>query len=457
MKLFGMSLLQSLIGISLMAFIVGCDRAPETNKVSGDVKTRIPVAAEGGSYSLQKVTLEGVTSLYELGGEFVKFYIYPAVSGNKLTGQQPKTRFLKSGDTYVAEDELSQQMATIYNHMQNLAAMDNELGAAGVNTWPRDVGMAVRYRRATGFDANNAFYDGTIDAILVVPYTQNNLPIAVNAGILAHEHFHSLYYKLVDKGMFDQDPKPIHGMNVREAVLNPNGIVEEGGLQVSKIEPVDSYVESYHKKFSRGINEGLADFWAWVYTGDPDFLQASLPSEKADRTLNLSPEAIASYKFPNANDWNAQMANSFNQKSYDGTLNPCRGDRVAYCLGTEYARTLKRFAAVVQSSRGLSAQESRHFVGAMVVKTLPSLRAGLMKYKDNEYFQPESFFTLLEAEIGDIRTDEKAFLENIVTTAKGPRKAATAAPSLRPAKIDGKATGVGGADVGPLPPAGGQR
>ena len=144
MKLFGMSLLQSLLGVALVAASVGCNREPDTNKVSGDVKTRIPVAAEGGDYSLQEVTLQGITSLYELNGQFAKFYIYPAVVSNKIAGTQPKTRFIKSGDLYVAADELSQQMTVLYNHLQNLAAVDTEVGAGGVNTWPRDVGVAVR-------------------------------------------------------------------------------------------------------------------------------------------------------------------------------------------------------------------------------------------------------------------------------------------------------------------------
>jgi len=413
-KLFGIALLQSMLSLSLVACMVGCAREPDTNKVSGDVKTRIPVAEEGGAYSLKQVTLQGITSLYELSGSFAQFYIYPAIAGNKLTGTAPKTRFIKSGDLYVAADDLSQQMAVIYHHLQNLAELDNEVGAAGVNHWPRDVGMAVRYRRNNGFDSNNAFYDGSIDAILVVPYTQNNLPIAVNAGILAHEHFHSLYYKLVDKDMFEKESEPLHGKRVREEVL---GIVANGTEIAAKVEPVDSFVEKYHKLLSGGLNEGLADFWAWVYTGDPDFLQLSLPSEKVDRTLNLSEKAEKEYKFPNKEDFSARIDNSTIRVSEDGTPNPCRGDRVKYCLGTDYARTLKRFVTVVQNSRGLSSTEARKLVATAVVTALPTIKQELLKYKTNEFFSPESFFTHLENNFTGIRADEKAFLQDIVTKA----------------------------------------
>lgn len=457
MKLFGMSLLQSLLGIAAAASIVGCSRAPDTNNVSGDVKTRIPVASEGGAYSLQEVLLQGVFSLYELNGQFAKFYIYPAVVDNRLSGTAPKTRFLKAGDIYVAADDLSQQMAVIYNHLQNFAALDKEFGVEGVNTWPRDVGVGVRYRRndsntdGNGFTTNNAFYDGKLDAILVVPYTQGNLPIAVNAGIMAHEHFHSLYYKLVEKDMFPEGSRPLHGQNVREAVLG-DSIVSEG-LNIAKVETSDPYPEMYHKYLSRGLNEGLADVWAWVYTGDPDFLLRSLPSEQKARTLNMSPKDVEEYRFPNREDFSARIDMGTARVSADAPKNPCRGDGISYCLGTDYARTVKRFAAVVQSSRGLTGLESRMFVAAAIAKTLPELRTELLKYKNNEFFSPEHFFTMLQASIEGIHTDEKAFLEDLVEKSNFNRKASDSKktpPSLRPSEED--RVNKPGATITPMPP-----
>jgi hypothetical protein len=445
-----MSLLQSLLGIALVAATVGCGRDPETSSVSGDVKTRIPIASEGGSYSLQEVTLQGITSLYNFGGQFGNFYIYPAVTDGKLSGTQPKSRFLKAGDLYVAEDELSQQMAVIYNHLQNMAALDEEIGAGGVNKWPRDVGMAVRYRSKKGLDSNNAFYDGALDAILVIPYTRDNLPIAVNAGILAHEHFHSLYYKLVEKDVFEKASKPLHGQQVREAVLGESIVGE--GFNISKPETVDAYAESFHKQFSRGINEGLADYWAWMYTGDPDFLMRSLPSEEKARTLNLTPSQLENYKFPNKEDFSARMDLGRIEFFADGSKNPCYGDGVSYCLGTDYARTLKRFAAVVQAARGVSSFEARKIVAAAIVKTLPEFRVELLKYKQNQFFSPEQFFVMLQTSMAaDVRAEEKAFLEELVAKSNEnvKKKSKVPPPSLRPSDED---TGrVPTAKISPVP------
>lgn len=418
MKHFGLSLLQSLLGVSLLILSLACNREPHTHQISGDVQSRLPIVSENKSYHFADITLRGIYSLYEFSGQFAKFYMYPSVSGSKLYGHQPKTRFLKSGASYIPEDDLTQQMAVIYNHLQNLAALDAELGAGNVNSWPRDVGLAVRYRKKSGFDTNNAFYDGTIDAILVVPYTREDLPIAVNAGILAHEHFHSLYYKLVEKSVFAEGIRPLHGEEIREEVLGTPAAAEsqdENSKENSrKVETIDTYSEQYHKLLSRGLNEGLADYWAWMYTGDPDFLRWSLPSETEIRSLSMSDAEVANYRFPNMSAWTAQVANSRSLVTINGKPNPCRGDRVSYCLGTEYARTLKRLATVVQSSRGMTSIEARKYVGLQILRSLPLVKENLLKYKNNEFFHPESFFTFLKETNEDFNESEKNFLQSIV-------------------------------------------
>jgi hypothetical protein len=412
-KLFGTRILQILLGITVLTFTMGCSRSSDTRQVSGDVKTRIPWADEGGEYSLQEVLLKGISSLYELSGSYVTFYIYPSTRGTKISGTNPKTRFLKSGEVYVPEDALTQQMTVIYAHMQNMAEMDKEMGAEGINTWPRDVGISVRFtNEATGrYETDNAFYDGQTDSMLIVPYTQDNLPIPVNAGILAHEHFHSLYFKLVEKTVF-KSRLPIHGENLRKEVLG-TGIVEHNVIKPASHGKSDS--EDYQEFFSRGINEGLADFWAWVYTGDPEFLASSLPSEQKARSLKLEE---APKKFMTAEDYKFRINNRI-YKSEVGEQ--CLGLRVAYCLGSDYARTLKYLAGVVQDTRGLTSIEARRIVGKAVVKALPLLKDALLGVKENELFEPVQFFAMVKDSMSELQTPEKTLLENLVKTTLKPK------------------------------------
>jgi hypothetical protein len=408
-KLFGFRPLQSLLSVTLLYLAVGCSSNSYNGQVSGEVKTRIPWAAEGGAYSLQEVLLQGISSISQLSGKFATFYMYPSVQGGKISGVTPKTRFLKAGDVYVPEDIATQQMTVIYAHLQNLAQLDEKMGAGTVNQWPRDVGISVRFTDHGSYMTNNAFYDGETDSMLIVPYVDEDLPIPVNAGILAHEHFHSLYFKLVEKKIFEAR-LPNHGENLRREIL---------GTKAADSSP-HSENEDYHQSLSRGINEGLADFWAWVYTGDPDFLASSVPSEKAARTLTAYDKARVPTAFLKASDFKRRLDNSMS-KSEVGEF--CQGEiRVAYCLGTDYARTLKYLAGLVQDTRGLSPIESRQVVARAVIKSLPLLQAELSVLRANSwqgaYFEPVRFFEMIQSTLPDLRDTEKTFLQNFVASTK---------------------------------------
>lgn len=403
--------LRSLFRLSfgfLLSLSLGCNREPDTHKVSGDVKVRIPHPADGGGYRLEEVSLHGIKSLYKLSGDYVTFYIYPTVSGGKLRGFQPKTRFLKSGDVYVPEDTLSQQLAVIYAHYQNFAALDAEVGAQGINTWPRDVGVEVRYRKGKSFDENNAFYEGRTDSMLIVPYTQDYLPIPVNAGILAHEYFHSLYFKIVEKPVFSEAVQS-QNKNLLESLTRFANVESQEAI---KPLPGNNVVtpDDYHQVLSRGLNEGLADFWAWVYTGDPEFLQNSLPSEKLARDLNISERDAREFIFPTSEVWQMEVENC------SRTFRTCANTRLPYRLGTKYARLLKFYSGLIEKSRGVSSLEARKIVGAGVIKSLPLFREELLKLKTktDEYFEPVHFFTLLQQAMPDLKEEEKQFLQELV-------------------------------------------
>ncbi|RYZ87242.1 MAG: hypothetical protein EOP06_12995, partial [Proteobacteria bacterium] len=193
MKLFGMSLMPQSLGLALVATLMtlttACSPDLDQRKVSGDVSVRLPWMSDDNQYSFQDVLLKGLSSVTELSGTYVKFYIAPSIKNNKLSGNSPKTRFVKVGGTYVPADTLTQQIATIYAHMQRLSELDAKVGAENVNTFPRDVGVQTRMVSDGTLQSDNAFYEGETDSMLILPYTEENLPIPINAGILAHEYF----------------------------------------------------------------------------------------------------------------------------------------------------------------------------------------------------------------------------------------------------------------------------
>lgn len=397
-----------------MITLGGCSSQSETAAVSGDIKVLAPMndAKSSSNYSLQFIELSGLSNLQEVSGRFVRFFFSPRIIDNHLNGDAPKGKFIRDTDgNYIPADDLSQQMVVIYAHMQRLAQLDNELGAANVNKWPRDIAMGVR---VLGGMSNNAFYDSNTDAMLFVPYMQENLPIAINAGILAHEHFHSLFYKIVMKNFTQQASIHDRGLFLKQSGITdeskdvPAGRFDMHEFSASRNETDDdSAYKYYHTTLLRGINEGLADFWGWMYTGNPDFIAASLPSEKQRRTLSVSDARLV-----NALPLVFAVKETVGYYIAVGAEDHLMG--YAYTLGTQFSRMLKRFTDISAQARGLEDKQARQEVAKMIVKMLPLLRADLEKTNNNNYYSPAQFVQAFASVILDLHEKECEYLAEVL-------------------------------------------
>lgn len=391
--------------ISVVAALTACSSNPDSANVSGDVKVLAPMNDDKAAshYSLQFIELLGLNNLQEVSGKFARFFFSPRIVNSHLDGVAPKGRFIRNTNgNYVPANDLSQQMTVIYAHMQRLAQMDIDLGAEGINQWPRDIGVGVH---VTGGMDNNAFYDGKTDSMLFVPYTQADLPIAVNGGILAHEHFHSLFYKIVLKGLAED--ATVHD---REFFLKSAGIedieTKESNRIVDLTRPQvvttdDEIHAAYQKTLLRGINEGMADFWGWVYTGNPDFIASSLPSEKSARSLTVSGTRSLDWlptELSVKRSVSVYMAYDMNQTQYLTGY--------AYTVGTQYSRVMKGFADLIASNRGLDSLTARRQVAKWLLTSLTTLRSDVEKNSDGSYYNPGNFVQGLVGAIPDLQEKE---------------------------------------------------
>lgn len=405
----------------LIAGLVGaCSPQPDAAQEAGSVRVLAPLSNSKGSYSLDIFELKGIEDLQTMTGRFVRFFMSPRIVDNHLEGPAPKTRFIRNSDgDYIPGNEMTQQLVTLYAHMQKLALLDEELGAGGINSWPRDVGVAVR---AKGGVSNNAFYDGATDSMLFVPYTQDGLPIAINGGILAHEHFHSLFYKTV----LNDGTAEIHS---RKDFLN-RILMEDLSARERKLLPVATEAELtdeqmhfyYHLAFTRGLNEGLADFWGWMYTGDPDFIAQSLPSEKSFRSLKVKDES-------SVNSLPSEDVIKRALKVYYSTGNKQRFvDYVtgyAYSLGTQFSRVLKRYTDIYAQAHGVEPLIARKDVAKVIVKVLPQLKEDFLAV-GNKYYASTDFVSAVIAKIQatqDMKEEECQFLSEVLNNSKSDSSA----------------------------------
>ncbi|UXR64315.1 hypothetical protein EZJ49_14700 [Bdellovibrio bacteriovorus] len=389
-----------------------CAPQSETAEEKGTVRVLAPQSDSKSGYALQTVDLRGITDLQTVSGKFVRFFMSPRIVKGKLTGRPAVSRFIKNQEgEFIPANEMTQQLVAIYAHTQRLAQLDDELGAGGINTWPRDVGVGVRVK---GGQNNNAYYDGDTDSMLVVPYNQAGLPIAINGGILAHEHFHSLFYKVVIKNTAESKATAHTLEDFVGAPIVAENLAARGRLKPSDIEGADleeaDLQKYYRQAMLRGLNEGLADYWGWMYTGNPDFIAQSLPKEKMNRSMNVD-GIFATYELPSA----GTVKNSIQvfYKAGDSKKFESYVTGYAYVIGTQFSRMLKSFTEVSAKERGLESLVARKEVAKVILRTLSTLKTELVE-SETPYYRAEKYVMSFAKELSEMKPAECEFLAGVI-------------------------------------------
>jgi hypothetical protein len=366
----------SLRNLVLVLFLMAsCAPKSKLTDVNGDVQVKIPVSSQSGDsseYQMSVVTLKSLSNLKEVAGFFAKFFFAPGLNQNQLVGDSPQARFVRTKDNvYLPVDSLSQQMATLYYHIQNLAEFSEKIGATGINSGPLKIGIETRVSDSDVLTKNNAFYDGQSDAMLFVPYSSTELPIAVNSGIIAHEYFHSLFYKIILKN-FTEAAKP---------------------------DTKNKIQKTYNETYLRGINEGIADFWGWLYTNDDDFIRWSLSAYSKNRKLVLSEQAIGKF----------QTAEIILAKSEEAVLSSAQPSNYLsdyiYQVGTPHARFLKQFT-VMLSENGLDKSESKLQMAKVILDFLKMTAQQSLMLKSDETLPADLLFDFVASAKSKIKMTE---------------------------------------------------
>jgi hypothetical protein len=389
------------LSMGILLFVLSaCTAEKKEAKISegAPVRAQIPVYAEG-TYHMEIVELFGLKSLTELQGTAARFLINPSISEGSIQGQTPHLNYMRdSNDVIVATDEVSLQLLTLYAHYEKLHALDETAGAKDVLAYPRTVAVNAKFRSSQGLVENNALYSGHYDALMVVPYTQNSLPLMANAGVIGHEHFHALFQKLVIEASTGKFPDPDHAtLHPIESMTLEGGRGARGGAEGQQTE---NPREKYHAALLRAVNEGLADVWGWIYSGDDNFVGRSLPSEKIRRQLDVIPEFLA---------------------TRDELLSPIAqgagSDHVlalSYQFGTQLARSIRNFANLYGLGKEMKTQEIRAKLAQVLISSLPKLQEKYFGLKDEEYLTLSAVFSLIVDQMPDIQSEECKFVERII-------------------------------------------
>lgn len=386
--------------------------ATEQSTQSGQ-RVLIPWSSDG-QYRFEAVSLNSLLNLSSLTGKSALFMLSPSVVDQRLAGFQPRVRTFRDQDgVYVPTDELSLHLLTLYAHVEKLQELDAAVGLGELLPKPRIVGVEVRIpQKQRGQVENNALYSPQLDALLFVPYKGDDLPLTVNAGVIAHEHFHSLFNFIVLK------PAKAKIKAVRAAQVHPgeekilrevfesipeDATVNTGSVGASvpgtsktivpgeeEIGPTSIGQESvgmedwevYHVNLLRAMNEGLADVWGWIYSGDNIFVRRSIPIVQKTRDLELSGQQ------------RLYSMESFRQMTLAASIAGDESVR-AYELGTIYARALKNVFEPELKKVG----RTRMDLAKVVVKVLPKLKTHIESLDKTQWMKPGALMELFVKEL----------------------------------------------------------
>ncbi len=357
------------VAVSAFLGLQGCSwEKQEAHKASGEsVRVQIPEYTPDTGYRLKVVELFTLEEVSTLQGLAARFHLDPDARKGRLTGRRPEFRYIRdSQGVLIAKDDLSLQLVTLYSHFEKLRQLDRETGALGVLTYPRDVAVTLLSNlKGPNQELNNAMYSGLLDALVVQPYTKDSLPLMANAGVIGHEHFHSLFQKLVLNSLpvssSDQD--------------------DEADIQAR-----------YHQVLLRGINEGLADVWGWIYSGDNGFVGRSLPQEKIRRNLMIIPSRF----YPKGELLEAVRAH----ESQDTLV------ARAYMHGIQLARALRSFANLYSAQKHVPLEKVRPLMGQWIVATLPELQKRMASLKKDEYLSLSQIALMFSEQVKNLNSTE---------------------------------------------------
>lgn len=413
------------MGLLASTLVGGC--SPDESRF--DSKTyRLPFPDAEGVYALREVELKTFSDPSKFRGDVAQIFVEPQESGGQLSGGEPVGRFIKGGDgVIVPADFVSLQATTVYAHMERFREIDDELGISSAIRWPLKIGIQTNVIDEGKGVSNNAVYDGRLDALLIVPYTGRGLPIAMNGGVLAHEHFHTIFQALVlskvkeksvvigkpgetdllledhhwaepptdeektakpakpgDAGKSDKPPKAPKVPRTIKRVVD-DVAVEMAADGIPK--------RAYNGFLLRALNEGLADFWGWIYTGDLGFIEHSLPREGAVRRLDLE-----SGRLPDSKTIRMSLVDLERE---DKLRPPAQRVTLSYILGSQYARHL-RSVALEMTGESFPSLEARLKVGRVLLEILPGLAVTAATEFDRSFLSPNFILKPLTLKMGKL-------------------------------------------------------
>ncbi|MCB0407894.1 MAG: hypothetical protein KDD34_06795 [Bdellovibrionales bacterium] len=319
--------------------LFGCEKQNKSGQTF-----MIPWPNEQSFEALQPVSIPTLNSPYVVSGPIAKVYSDQGLTFSGFSGDPVRPQLTLVGDVFYPLDVKSSMALAIYAHFERLFELDQQLGIQSQLPWPRRVGFDIPLVDSiTGQQSeNNAHYLPDRDIIVFLPTNSQKLPMPINPGVIAHEHFHAHFNFLLGKSFLNKT--------------------------------YQSNIEEYNVEILlRGWNEGLADYYALVYSQQPEFLGASL-GDFWNQARSL--------KTPIQNIKNSQYYFNKFEKGLSQNQVPLY---LVYNIGTDLARTLVH---IVEQQDEKSKIRNHKEMIRWIVSALPQYQQIFSEKNNKEMIEP---------------------------------------------------------------------
>lgn len=356
-------MMRLLLACFIFPFLINCNKT----KASYPLKARILISTEAG-YQMQTVTFNTLINLEKMDGNLAKIIGNATLDINQeqevLVGANPDEIYLNIGEDvsldYTVEDDVvhplnfdSMAMLSMYYNFEKVIEywrdnLDLDLEDFGKRRlfYDPDIAASSAFGSVSGtIKLNAAFLPGVRDFWFFKTSPLEKIPFKMNMAILAHEFSHGIFdyvFAGADASFYDSDS------DLAKFQLN-------------------------------GINEGIADYNAWMVTGRTSEFVESLEQFAKERIIPVS--------------WNSQDL-------LDGGSQVCSGSY--YCKGSVLASAL--YEVAIQDAFDPVK------VGATVYTAINNFRSDWQDHKNDDSFE-YYYFLIQVINAAESTSDKLAYCE----------------------------------------------
>lgn len=322
--------------ISVFLAIFYCAACTRSTPNSGNIKVRISKDDGTGNYTFQTVELKTIRDLRGMSGDLAVIRYggnwncqdssCSTFDSQVNDNHAPNARFIDTGDFLVPADYKSLVMTTAMYHYEAIKEFYDTFKANEGLSFPNivnvDVKVLIPVYGETYTITNNAFYLTQLDSFFLIPYEESDgVSIPLNGGILAHEYAHRIFNARVRRKVDAKIGANKFQKARSQAYLDhlPSG--------------ADGFAEKQAIDFGEtvlgGFDEGIADFFAYAYTGNPNFMEPSFKNISMSSDRDLSKKKVLNMSEQEISDAFKSKTSSFSAEKLESHN---LGSRIAHYL-----------------------------------------------------------------------------------------------------------------------------